>query len=89
MSPLEKGLLVDSQAVVGIEACCSCAGYSQMILKDDAGLTEGSRSNFENASGLKIKGIYVLGLFAGPCRLRRFGHLDVSGASMEKVEDEG
>lgn len=62
MRPLAKGLLGDFQAVVGIRSCCSCAGYSEMLLEVMKGWPGRSRSDLEN--DLLIKNQWDMGAWA-------------------------
>jgi hypothetical protein len=47
---------VDFQAVVGIEASCSWAGYSEMLLEVMTRWPKGSRSDLENDLLMKNQG---------------------------------
>jgi len=53
---LAKGLLGDFQAVVGIEASCSWAGYSEMLLEVMKRWPGRSRSDLENDILMKNHG---------------------------------
>lgn len=47
------------------------------------GWRKGRRSYFENDLLMKNQGMWVFELFAGTGWLRRFGHLDIFGASLK------